>query len=213
MDVFAAVTSLLIASLILYLPLQVIKRAKKYNVQITLYDACLMGIRKTASPKVFQAISEAQKHAINLSLSDLEVHLIAGGDPVNVVKTLIKYKSYAEISPKQVFAYDLSKMDFDAFASQLIKTHSVNLTDIAFSVFKIDYKAIFKLSPDSPLLNSVSDHVEHIVKHRLEQLSGAWNSADRQYTEIFLKTQVFNDFFWNQEIKAKLISQKLTVYG
>lgn len=213
MGVFAAVTSLLIVSLILYLPVQAIIRAKKYNVQITLYDAFLMGIRKTALPELFQAISEAQKHALNLNLSDLEVHLIAGGNPVNVVETLIKYKSYTEILPKQVFAYDLSKMDFDAFASQLIKTHNVSLTDIAFSVFKVDYKAIFKLSPDSPLLNSAGDHMEHLVKNRLKQLSGSWNSADRQYTENFLKTQVFNEFFWSQEIKAKLISQKLTVYG
>ncbi|MCE7996759.1 MAG: hypothetical protein HEP71_32665 [Roseivirga sp.] len=207
------ITLLLLCCLICYTPVKAILAARKFNVRLSLHEAFMLAIRKTASKQLFKAISIAEKSELNLNRSDLEVHLIAGGNPVNVVETLAKYKSHSEISPKEVFAYDLSKMDFEPFATRLIKTHHVNLVELAFSIFKIDYKAAFKLSTDSHLLNPESHSLESHVKHKLEQLSQVWSSTDMQYTENFLKTQVFNDHFWGQEIKAKLISQSIIVHA
>ncbi len=212
MDVFVAISFLIMASLILYRPIQALIRARKHGVKISFYDASLMGIRNTASPELFQAMAAAEKHNIDLNLSDLEVHLLAGGSPSRVIETLIKYKDYSEITPKQVIAYDLSSMDFDTYASKLVKTHKVSIQKQGFSIFEIDYKAVFKLSSESLLLNSESDAATDLIQHRLQELSRSWGSKDRQYTENFLKTQVFNDFFWDQEIKARLIYQELTVY-
>ncbi len=139
--------------------------------------------------------------------------MITGGNPVVVAETLNRYKEYDDISPKQIFAYDLAEKDFDTFASRLLKTHSLSLERLDFSRFKIDYKAVFKLSPDSLLLIEGNGDLGDIVKYRLKSLAPAWNSADRQYTENFLKTQIFNEYFWRQEIKAKLISQSITING
>lgn len=211
MDVLGAISFLLVGLVICYPPIKAILIARKFNVRINLYDAFIHCIRKTASPRLFEAIGIAEENGLQVNPTDLEVHLIAGGNPVNVVEILIKYKSYSEISPKQVFAYDLSNMDFDRFATQLLKAHYVNLKELDFSRFKVDYSAVFKLSPNSLLLNEDSGDLGDCVQHRLQSLAPAWSSTDRQYTENFLKTQVFNEHFWHQEIKAKLISQSIIV--
>ncbi len=67
MDVFGAISILLIGLAIFYLPVKAILIAKRFNVRINLINAFIYCIRKTASPKLFEAIGVAEKNGLQIN--------------------------------------------------------------------------------------------------------------------------------------------------
>jgi uncharacterized protein YqfA (UPF0365 family) len=82
------------------------------GVRVGLFDLVFMRIRKVPPSIIVGSMITATKAGLNLTISDLETHYLAGGHVPSVIKALISAdKANIELSFKQAAAIDLAGRD------------------------------------------------------------------------------------------------------
>jgi uncharacterized protein YqfA (UPF0365 family) len=86
------------------------------GVRVGLFDLVFMRIRKVPPRLIVDSMITSTKAGLNITLSDLETHYLAGGHVPSVIKALISAeKANIDLSFKQAAAIDLAGRDvFDA---------------------------------------------------------------------------------------------------
>jgi len=79
----------------------------------TLFTQIIYSRAGTLNASVFEAIAIATHHQIPIANKEIEMHYLAGGDPVRVVTLFAKYKDQPDLTWLQLTAMDLSKVDIE----------------------------------------------------------------------------------------------------
>ncbi|GAB4109096.1 MAG: flotillin-like protein FloA [Thermoflexibacter sp.] len=99
-----------------FVPLNLWITALFSGVRVGLFDLIFMRIRKVPPRLIVDSMITSTKAGLDITLSDLETHYLAGGHVPSVIKALISAdKANIELSFKQAAAIDLAGRDvFDA---------------------------------------------------------------------------------------------------
>jgi uncharacterized protein YqfA (UPF0365 family) len=113
MQLYLYIIPVLFLSILLYfVPLNLWITAIFSGVKISLLELVFMRIRKVPSYTVVDALITATKAGLDLNLSDIETHYLAGGNIRSVIKALISAdKANIELTFKQATAIDLAGRD------------------------------------------------------------------------------------------------------
>lgn len=130
---FAAFLGLIVLWLFFYfVPIGLWVTALFSNVKIDLFNLVFMRIRKVPPSLVVNSMITATKAGLNLTVTDLETHFLAGGNVGNVIKALISAdKANIPLTFKQATAIDLAGRDVFEAVQTSVNPQVINTPNVA----------------------------------------------------------------------------------
>lgn len=90
-------------------------KLKKRGIRLTFSELCSMSIRKTLKPELLDALELADQNKFLVKPHYFEAHLIAGGDPYQLMKIIIEGKAQGEvITFREAATMELGKVTLEA---------------------------------------------------------------------------------------------------
>ena len=204
---YAVLIILILLAWVVFIPWLRMMRA---GASIPILELVFMSIRKAATWQVLKALGMAQKHGLEVTASQLEVHHLAGGDPLKVVEVMLKYKDRPELTFKQLSIIDLQGDDLEEALSKASGPIKLQLYKIPVGGFYVDMQAeirsVYLLNIGS---TQVSD-IESMVKHTLRLAEGQLTGASYHEASEMLEHKVFGEDFWVKN-GWNLIDQQIRV--
>ena len=190
---FAVLIILVLLAWLVFFPWLRMVRA---GASVPMLELVFMSIRKAATPQVLQALGIAQKHGLEVTATQLEVHHLAGGNPLKVVEVMLKYKDRPELTFKQLSMIDLSGEDLEEMIAKGNGPMTIDLFKIHIGTYYIDIKAELR----SVYLNGASStrklDLESMIKHKLRLAEEPLTKMNYEMAAEYVENQVFGDGFW-----------------
>lgn len=90
-------------------------KLKKRGIRLTFSEICSFSIRKTLKPELLDALELADKNKFLVKPHYFEAHMIAGGNPYELMKIIIDGKSQGEIITfREAATMELGKVSLEA---------------------------------------------------------------------------------------------------
>ncbi|MGQ1788553.1 flotillin-like FloA family protein, partial [Saccharicrinis sp. GN24d3] len=197
---------------LLGLPILVTKlRAWKHGANISFKEALGINVRKNSKKKLFKALALTQKQNLDLKLSDLEAHLLAGGDPQKVVQTFIDNKDKKGVTYQILTALDIMGKDINEVIHKGTEIHTLTIKDLDFRTFKIDLWAEFKYGIGIAFWEegTNSNGIQEKIKEKLTAVAMDWTSTDPISSQNFIRNNILNTEYWENVLGVQLIQQNL----
>lgn len=194
------------------IPLLIIKGKASMNAaRITLGDAWKLYSRKSAKKPVLQALSVAQKNDLPITLEQIEIHWLAGGDPIKIMNILANNSGNKQITFQILSTIDLAGQDIEQAIVACTKTYTVDIKDFKINSFILDYQANYKLGLFSVFSENDSTTIEQKIKKKLSSFASTWDSNDPINTQVFLQSNILTMEYWERVLNVQLIDQNLQV--
>lgn len=145
LSVLGVVVVFLLVMFFIFFPISIWWRARISNAPISLSKLFAMKLRKVDLNTVVVAYITAIRSGLDLDISELETHVLAGGNIDNVVRAMISAKNASiSLTLKTTMALDLAGRDVcavirDCISPKIVETPSV--TAVAKDGFQITAKA------------------------------------------------------------------------
>ncbi len=197
---------------LLVLPIQVTKlRAKRHGADISFKEALGINVRKNSKKKLFVALALIQKQNLNLNITDLEAHLLVGGDPQKVVQAFINNKDKKGVTYQTLTSLDIIGKDIDKAIQKGTEIHTLTIRDIDFRTFRIELWAEFKYGINVAFGDEVvmSNGIQERILEKLTLVANDWTSNDAISTQNFIRNNILNTECWENVLGVQLIQQKL----
>lgn len=96
---------------------------KKRGIRLSFSEICSFSIRKTLKPELLDALELADQHKFLVKPHYFEAHMIAGGNPYDLMKIIIEGKENGEtISFREAATMEIGKTSLEA-ARELYEKH------------------------------------------------------------------------------------------
>jgi len=197
---------------LLGLPILVTKlRAKMQGAEISFKEALGINIRKNSKKSLFKALALTQNENVNLQLVDLEAHLLAGGNPLIVVQTLIKHKDNKDVNFQMLTALDIMGKNIEEIIKNGTEKHTITIKDLDFRTFKIDLWAEFKYGISIAFKdeNELGNGIQGRIEEKLTSVAMDWTSNDPISSQNFIRNNILNTEYWEKVLGVQLIQQNL----
>ena len=156
-------------------------------------EMVFMTIRKAANGQVLKALGMAQKHGLEVTASQLEVHHLAGGNPLKVVEVMLKHKDRPELTFKQLSMIDLSGRDLEEMIAKGSGPVSLELIKIKMGGYYIDIKAELMSTYLGGASAARKSDLESMIKHKLRLAEEPLTKMNHLMATAFVERQVFGD--------------------
>lgn len=101
------------------------------GVQVDLMQLVFMRIRKAPIKQIIFSLITLTKAGVEIDITTLETHALAGGDLVGLTKALIKVKSLdVAIEPLELMAQDLAENDLMQYIAKRKDGHASGIDEI-----------------------------------------------------------------------------------
>ncbi len=195
-----------------------IVKAKKMGFWLSFNEAMGLTFRKSFNNNLIEAYSLSRSNKLGITLIDLEVHMLANGNPLKSIQSLLYAKEKnVQISWEEITIADLT--DKDVFkiidtASEIFKVKINNIVHrssnnkqlkvVYQGEFNVSYKAAFfdtlnKSKIEKEILPVISKYLDYSTNEDLVSSS-----------KIIVET-IINVRFWESR-GLSLISQSLTIH-
>ncbi|MGB3181495.1 MAG: flotillin-like FloA family protein [Cyclobacteriaceae bacterium] len=189
-----------------------ILKARKQGASVSFTEATTMRFRKTASEKLFKAIGIARKNNLNIKVATIETHVLAGGNPVNLVNGMVEIKENdLPVTYSELAAIDLSGQDISEVLKKTYKVHEVNLSSVPFHDLTISLVAKFRYGSLAAFASSEEATIEDRIKKKLDLFANTWDGDNAEKASRFLKVMIFTDDYWQKVLLAECIEQNIEV--
>ncbi|MEZ4886837.1 MAG: flotillin-like FloA family protein [Chitinophagales bacterium] len=209
-------TGILIVFLLLFLaflfalPLLVTKfKAAQKSANLTLKEALLLTIRKTAKPSLFQVIAIVQQYGLNITIAELEAHLLSSGNPQQVVAVLAKNQENPEATFQLLTILDLAGENLEEAVQKAEKIYQITISCLQVNDFEINYNAKFKYGLSRWFSHQEEKKIEQQIRETLTGFAANWTSKSPTQTKSFIHTMVLNNKYWDKIIGVQLIEQNI----
>lgn len=169
--IILAVVLIVLAVFISFVPLAVWFRALASGAHVSMMRLIGMKMRKVDYKKIINTFIESQKAGLRIPISELETHLMAGGDIDIVVRALIMaHSAKLDLSLELAKALDLAGRKIDDIVASSITPTVIEVKDIdAMSQDGIEVKANAKVTVRARLDKQIGTADEATIRARIGQ--------------------------------------------
>ena len=187
-------------------------KAKRLGALINFSQALGFTLRKTNTKDFFIGLAGFQKNNIDLPLTFLEAHKLAGGNLINCLNGFLYAKEKGlEIDFRTVSAIDLAGKNVKDSLLDLDKEYYLRIDNLQNNNIKLDLSVRYKYSFPNAFIEKDEEKVKQKVKDKLQRFLDSWNSIDTLETERMIIVNILNTDFWLENLKIIIVKQDITV--
>ncbi len=189
-----------------------VSRADGMGAKIGLVESFQLLSRQSTDKEFLKAIALDQNNDLNIGITRLETHLLAGGDPLVVSEAFLLAKEIGmDFDFSQLATIQLGGKDpLDA----VNRTREVSILDITkyrMGRFEVDYHAQYRFGIRWMFGEQHPDNIEQQIKEKLTSFGKDWPARESSTTRNFLLRNILNSEYWEKIIGVQLIQHYLEV--
>jgi len=184
-------------------------RARKNNVNLDLGKAFIMQLRKTGSNEMFKAYAGFVKNGMkNITLDDIEAHVLAGGNPMNCLEGYI-YAKEQGLNPeyKVLTAIDLSGRNVKDDFIGVNQEHDIKIQTLDKKSITLDYYVRFRFTHSNLFQIKDINLVKENIKKKLGTFLNSWNGNDLFEAERLIRENILNPEYFERNLGIQVLKQ------
>lgn len=187
-------------------------RADGLGAKIGLMEAFQLLSRQSTDKEFLKAIALDQSNDLGIGITRLETHLLAGGDPMEVMEALLLAKEIGmEFDFGQLSALQLGGKDLLMAVNRTKEVVNLEITGFELNNLRLDYHAQYRFGIGSVYREPNPSDIERKIRDRLKSFAEDWTIKDSTNTQNFLLKNILNAEYWEKIIGVQLIQHYLEV--
>jgi len=196
-----------------FAPLFFIKnKADGFGAEISWMQAFQLLSRQSTDKEFLKSIALDQGNNLEIGITPLETHLLAGGDPLVVVEALILAREIGmELDFGQLSTIELAGKNPLEAVEKTKEVVTMEISNFKIKDFEIEYHAQYRFGIGRIFGEHASGEIEDNVKKRLDSFGRDWDHQDASKTQNFLLRHILNPEYWEKVVGVQLVQHYLEV--
>lgn len=202
---YLAMLTVIVVGIFLAIPFW---RLARSGANISPLTVIFVAFRKTAKTKLFKAVAVAQQSQLKVTLMELEVHLLGGGDPLKVVTALSKYRGRPGVDFKHLCVLDLYGKDLERSIAEGGAQFEIELFKVPVGAFFVDVQAVLSSwSMDEPEVDD-KEKTMATLERKIRASESLLMGLEYEKALKMMKDQVLNATYY-ESLGLVLVSQQI----